>query len=458
MGIDQKIFKAYDVRGIYPQEINPETAYVIGRSFGKFLKQDRKQSLPMQVAVGLDMRGSSPFLARELIRGFSDESVDAVDLGRIPTPALYYAVAFRDYAGGVMVTASHNPKEYNGLKFCVAKAAPVGQDTGLRKIRDYALAQDPAAKPVMPRGKTEAVAGITGEYVNQDLSYLNAGKIKKLKIAADPANAMGAVYLEELFRRIACEPIKINWELNGNMPIHEANPLKTETLQQLQGILQNEKADCGIATDGDGDRIVFLDEKAQIIPPPIIIGLITQELLKKYPGARIGYDLRSSRVVKEMILAAGGEPVETRVGHTLIKALMKEKDILFAGELSSHYYFRENYNFESPVFVAASLLLRRSATDQPFSAIWEAHRKYAQSGEINFEVADKQAVLERLEKHYADGQIDKLDGLKVDYPDWWFNVRASNTEPFLRLNLEAADEAAVRQKVAALSELIGQNK
>lgn len=454
--INPQIFHAYDVRGIYPEEINPETAYCLGLAFGKFLKDDLKAAAPIRVVLGLDMRGSSPFLALEEARALGDLGIDVIEVGLVPTPAFYYAIAFKDYAGGVMVTASHNPKQYNGLKFAGARAAPIGLGTGLEKIKIYA----DAAQPPKPSGKGQflSLPGVVSEYVARDLSYLNSGKIQKLKIAADPANAMGALYLEELFRKIPCEPIKINWDLNGNMPIHEANPLKAETLQQLQEIIKNEAADFGIATDGDGDRIAFLDEKAAVIPASIITGLVAQELLKKNPGAKIGYDLRSSRITKEMIEQAGGQPVETKVGHSNIKALMNEQDILFAGELSSHYYFRENYNYESPVFVTATLLFLRSQSGMPFSEICRPYQKYYHSGEINFEVADKNAAMEKLEKKYAappvGGKISKLDGVKIDLGQWWFNVRPSNTEPLLRLNLEADTEELMRQKLEEISSTI----
>lgn len=451
MNINQQIFHSYDVRGVYPDELNQETAYHIGWGFGQYLKKDLKLNLPFEIVVGMDMRGSSPFLAREVVRGLNEHGIDVVEIGRVSTPAFNFAIAFRDFSGGIMVTASHNPKQYNGFKFCSAKAVAIGLGSGLEKIRDYANLEP--GKPEK-RGSFRSLPNMTQDYVKQDLSYLNPGKIQKFRIAADPANAMGALYLEELFKVIPVDVIKLNWDLNGNMPIHEANPLKEETLQQLKEVMKHEHADFGIATDGDGDRIAFLDEQAQIIPPAIIVGLIAQELLKKHPGSRIGYDLRMSRVAKEMIESAGGIAVETRVGHSYIKALMSEQDILFSGELSSHYYFRENYNFESPVFVTAMLLLIRSEAGKLFSEIWKAHQKYAHSGEVNFEVADKQKVLDRLEQQYHDGQVSKLDGVKIVYPDWWFSARLSNTEPFLRLNLEAADESAMKAKVEEISKLI----
>ena len=453
--VNPNIFHAYDVRGLYPQEIDPDGAYRIGWAFGKYLKDDMKIPQPMTVAMGMDMRGSSPFLAREAIRGLNDQGIDVVDLGRVPTPALYYAVAFRDYAAGVMVTASHMTREYNGLKLCAQKAYPIAQNTGLPKIKEYALsAEEAKTASQADRGRLLSLSGVTREYVLRDLSYVDAGKIKKLKIAADPGNAMGALYLEELFKAVPCDPIKLNWDLNGNMPVHEANPLKLATLQQLQAVMENEKADFGIATDGDGDRISFLDERAQVIPSDLVAGLVAQTLLKKHPGAKIGYDLRSSRVVKEMIEEAGGVAVESRVGHSFVKALMKEQDMLFASELSGHYYLRDNFNYESPVFMAAQLLELRSELDKPFSEIWTPHRKYFHSGEINFDVADKAVVVEKLEKKYADGKIGKLDGLKVDYPDWWFNVRPSANDPVLRLNLEAKDEGMMKEKLDELTKTI----
>src|SRR3989344_1729510 len=287
---ETSIFHAYDIRGVYPKEISIEDAYRIGWAFAKFLKTNLKikppSGGPLEVVLGMDMRGSSPFLARELIRSFNDQGIDVAEIGKVPTPAFYHAVAFKDFPAGVMVTASHNPKEYNGMKFCGPKASAIGLGSGLEKIQEYFESSE-TPQPVKPRGKMRSVEGINSSYVNQELSYLNPAKIKKIKIAADPANTMGALELEELFARIDCEPIKVNWELNGNMPVHEANPIKPETLRQLQQIILNEKADFGIATDGDGDRIAFLDEKAQIIPSAIVLGLVAQELLKKRPGAKI---------------------------------------------------------------------------------------------------------------------------------------------------------------------------
>ena len=258
------IFHAYDVRGIYPGEISEKTAYRIGWAYARFLLGDQKLKLPFRVVLGLDMRGSSPFLAREVTRGITDQGIDVVEVGRVPTPAFHHAVATSDAAGGVMVTGSSSPKEYNGFKFCLAKAAPLG--SGLEKIQtDFQSLEEAEYKRGTSRGKQSSLENVARQYVEQALSAVDATKIKKLKIAADPGNAMGAAYLEELFKLIPCDPIKINWELNGNMPVHPPDPQKPENLQQIKAIIKNESADLGIATDGDGDQIVFLDQSAELI-------------------------------------------------------------------------------------------------------------------------------------------------------------------------------------------------
>ncbi len=473
--IEPKIFKAYDIRGVYPLELSLEAAYCIGQGFAKFLREDlspyggspegRKKELPLTVAIAQDARPSSPFLAREVVRALNEAEIDVVDLGRTPTPAFYYAVASKNFAAGAMVTASHNPKEYNGFKLCGPRAMPIGENSGLKKIEEYAqgfFAAIPRDEESLGRrirrpslkGKLSSFDGATREYVANDLAKVDITKIRRLKIAADPGNAMGALYLEELFKAVPCDPIKINWDLNGNMPIHEPNPLKTETLQQLQAVIQNEKADFGIAPDGDGDRIGLLDEKGDVMSAAIITGLVAQSILKKNPGVKIGYDLRMSRSAREMIEDAGGVAVETPVGHSFIKKQMADENLLFAGELSMHYYLRDNFNCESPVFVIAELLQMRSQLDKPFSEIWRLHQKYAHSGEINFTVADKEAVLAKLEKKYPDGQVSRLDGVKIEFPDWWFSARASNTEPVLRLNLEALDESIMKEKLTEVRGLI----
>ncbi|TSA45817.1 phosphomannomutase/phosphoglucomutase [bacterium] len=462
MPIDPGIFHAYDIRGRYPEEVTPEAAYQVAFGLAQFLKHDLKKALPLRVALGMDMRGSSPFLAREIARGLNDQGIDVVEIGEVSTPAFYYAVAFNDFPAGVMVTASHMTKEFNGFKVCLEKAVPVGIDSGLKIIQKYSLSE--SAPKVTSKGTFSSLSNINHDYVAQDLSHVDVAKIKKYKIAADPANCMGATYLQELFNQIPSDPIKMNWDLNGNMPVHEANPLKLETLQQIQAIIKNEKADIGLATDGDGDRIAILDEQGEPIPGDMIMGMVALELLKKNPGARFVYDLRFSRSFADMIRQAGGDPVESRVGHSFIKFKMKEINALFAGELSGHFYYRENFNYESPVFVIGTILLIMSEAGKPLSEIWRQHVKYCHSGEINFTIADKEKAMAVLEKKYADpastsrgeagGKVSKLDGLKVDFDDWWFNVRPSANDPVLRLTLEAKDEAMMKEKVEEVSKVI----
>lgn len=447
-------FKAYDIRGIYSKDIDEKTAYFIGIAFSRYLKEDLKENSDLKVIVGMDMRHSSPNLKKGLIKGLNSQNVTVLDIGLVPTPAFYHAVSSNGVPGGIMITASHNPKEFNGFKVCGRNASPIGMDSGLEKVKEYFgefLNEDIQKSN---GGRIQHLKDAVSDYVKKELSYLDISKIKKFKIVADPANSMGALELDELFSNIPCEVIKINWKLDGDMPAHEANPIKYETLKELQETIVREKADFGIATDGDGDRIVFLDEKGDVIPPHMVLGLIAQELLKENPGAKIGYDLRSSKVVKEMIEEAGGTAIETRVGHSFIKKLMDEEDVLFSGELSSHYYYKKNFNAESPIFTASMLLLIRSVENKPFSEIWKKHQKYFQSGEQNFKVSDKDRILNELEKKYSDGEINKIDGLKISFEDWWFSVRSSNTEPLLRLNLEADTEKLMNEKLEEVKNII----
>lgn len=449
--INPEIFRAYDVRGIYPDELNEETAYKIGRGFGMYLKKDLKKSLPIKIVLGQDMRSHSPFLARDLVKGLNDEGIDVVDIGKVPTPAFNYTVSFKDYDGGVMVTASHNPKEYNGLKFCREKAITIGLAMGLDKIRDYSIAEQEESSG---KGQLTALDGMTKEYVQQDLSFVNLGKLKKFKIVADTGNAMGALYLDEMFTKVPGELIRLNWELNGNMPVHEPNPYKLETLQQIQEVIRNEGANLGIATDGDGDRIGFLDEKGDPIRGDIIGIIIARRLLERFPGSKIGYEVRSSKIVPETIRISGGTPILMPAGYALMKPIMDKENVLFAAESSMHYMFQENYNYESPVLVIALLLSIMSTEERPLSQIWREYLKYHHSGEQNFEVSDKEGIMKKLEQKYKDGKVSHLDGVTVEFDDWWFNVRSSNTEPVLRLNLEADTEDLMKEKLKEVKKII----
>ncbi len=445
-----KIFKAYDVRGTYPDQINEEITYKIGRAFARFLGAKK-------VAVGRDIRQSSPALFEELKKGIIDEGADVYDMGLCTTPMVYFASGTLDVEGAIILTASHNPAEYNGMKFCRFNAVPIGENSGLHEIRDI------VAENIF--SETE----IKGEFIEKDIrdqylkklsSFFSLGD-KKFKIVVDTANAMGALELD-LYKKFPenIELVTIFEEFDGSFPNHEANPLKLETLQALQKKVLEEKADLGISYDGDGDRLGFVDEKGEIIPMDLITGLIAEIVLEKNPGATILYDLRSSMAVKEIIEENGGKAIECRVGHALIKKQMREEGAIFAGELSGHYYFEENFTAEAGSLPAIYLLNLMAETGEKISSLTKKLKKYYHSGEINSEVADKDAVLEKIKEIYKDGKLGELDGIKISFWDnqpgkrWWLNVRPSNTEPVLRLNLEADNKELMEEKRDELLDLI----
>ncbi len=447
----EKIFKAYDIRGIYPQEINEEIVYKIGRAFVEFLKAKK-------IVIGRDIRESSPTLFEELKKGITDAGADVYDLNLATTPMLYFASGKLDVDGGIILTASHNPGEYNGMKFCRAKAVPIGENSGLLDIKEIALNNN-FKNDTKEKGKV-IPTDIKERYLDYFSSFLNIGD-KKFKLTIDTANAMGILELE-IYKKFPqnFNLITLYDDFDSTFPNHEANPLKTETLQDLQEKVISEKADLGIAYDGDADRVGFIDEKGFPIPMDLITGLIAKIVLEKNPGATILYDLRSSMAVKEIIEENGGTAHECRVGHALIKKQMREENAVFAGELSGHYYFEENYKAEAGSLPAIYLLNLMAETGQPISDLIKDIKRYYHSGEINSEVSDKEAVLRKLKEKYADGEINELDGVKISFWNkpqgerWWFNVRPSNTEPVLRLNLEADNEKLMQTKQAELLEII----
>ncbi|MCK9379125.1 MAG: phosphomannomutase/phosphoglucomutase [Candidatus Moranbacteria bacterium] len=445
-----KIFKAYDVRGTYPDQINEEITYKIGRAFARFLGAKK-------VAVGRDIRQSSPALFEELKKGIIDEGADVYDLGLCTTPMVYFASGTLDVEGAIILTASHNPAEYNGMKFCRFNAVPIGENSGLHEIRDIVAENNFPETEI----KGELIEkDIRDQYLKKLFSFFSLGD-KKFKIVADTANAMGALELD-LYKKFPenIELVTIFEEFDGSFPNHEANPLKLETLQALQKKVLEEKADLGISYDGDGDRLGFVDEKGEIIPMDLITGLIAEIVLEKNPGATILYDLRSSMAVKEIIEENGGKAIECRVGHALIKKQMREEGAIFAGELSGHYYFEENFTAEAGSLPAIYLLNLMAETGEKISSLTKKLKKYYHSGEINSEVADKDAILKKIKEIYKDGKLGELDGIKISFWDnqpgkrWWLNVRPSNTEPVLRLNLEADNKELMEEKRDELLDLI----
>ncbi len=436
--VDPSIFKAYDIRGIYGQNLNDDVAYAIGRAAAQYL------NVP-EIAVGRDMRLSSPQLAAALIRGITDQGVNAIDLGMTTTDELYFAVGKYNYPAGAMITASHNPGKYNGVKFCRAQAAPVSQDTGLAAIRDLAVAgnfPEPAHKgQVIQRD-------VTDDYVKHALSFIDVSKIRPLKVVIDAGNGMAGMVIPRVFKHLPCELIPLYFELDGNFPHHPASPIEPENMEDLQKKVREVGADLGAAFDGDADRMFPVDEHGDLVDGSMVTAMVSNSLLHKQPGSTILYNLIVSKSVPALITDLGGKAVRTRVGHSFIKAEMRKLNAIFGGEHSGHFYFRDNWFADSGLIAFLILLELVSTEGKPLSEIIKPLDHGVRSGEINSTVNDTQGKLHELEEKYSKGAktVDHMDGLTVDYGDWWFNVRPSNTEPLLRLNVEANDRALMEQK------------
>lgn len=452
--MNPSIFKAYDVRGLCPGELEPGDGVAIGRAIARFLGEG-------PIVVAHDMRDTSEPLREALFRGLRAEGIDVVAIGRAPTPMLYYAVTALEAAGGVMVTASHNPGRYNGLKICSREARPIGSDTGLREIRELALECE--ARP-LDENLTETAATLRS--VSLRTQYFDSlveafpGR-PKLRVAIDCGNGIVGEVIEELLERLPLDVTRLYFEPDGRFPNHEANPLVAENMADLQRAVLENQLDLGIAFDGDGDRAMFVDENGELVPADLTTAMFASFILERgllgaQPGSTIVYDLRSSRSVAETVLALGGAPERSRVGHAFIKAQMREAGAPFGGELSGHFYFKLPSGYVADDGIAAMLLLLQivGVRGEPLSRLWKPLRRYAQSGEINSTVEDAQASLKAVRDAYADGDSDELDGLTVRYPDWWFNLRLSNTEPLLRLNVEAGNQGELTRYCDALLGLI----
>ncbi|MFP6655297.1 MAG: phosphomannomutase/phosphoglucomutase [Myxococcota bacterium] len=423
------LFKAYDIRGIVPTELDAKKAYAIGRAAAFFIGTG-------PIVVGRDARVHSPELATALIDGILDEGFDVVDLGWAATPMLYFAVEELAAAAGIVVTASHNPGEYNGFKICREHAIPIGEDTGLREIEALVNVRQGAEKSVT-RGQSTSF-DIRDGYTQHALAL--AENIPELKVVIDCGNGMASVGLDPILEKLPIEVVRLYFEPDGRFPNHEADPLKVENLADVSAAVVREGADFGVAFDGDGDRAVFVDGMGEPIAADLATALIARHLLAKEPGALVLYDLRSSRVVAEEIERCGGVSKICRVGHSFVKAQMREEGAIFAGELSGHLYFRFSENLIADDGTAAfiSLLDVLGREGRSLRDLIEPLRCYSASGEINTRVPDVDLVIETIAKeHAAAPEISRLDGLLVRYPTWWFNLRPSNTEPVLRLNLEA---------------------
>lgn len=461
-----RIFKAYDIRGTYPDLLNDQMAWQIGYGTAKFLfteAEEQGQNSPMMrnIVVGRDMRKSSPKLAEQLITGIKVFGGDVIDVGMVDTPFIYFAVNHLGCAGGVMVTASHNPPQYNGFKISKINAKPVGEETGLAIVRKFAAtAERNTGKP--GTGRVEK-RNLWDEYAKHVLSFLDLGP-RELKVVIDASNGMAGTMLPNIFGKKAenipgVEFIEINFNNTKGEFAHEPNPLVASNLEQTQqGVLEH-KADLGICFDGDADRLVVVDEKGQIIGCDHLTAALAGHFLKQKPGAGVIYDLRSTKAVEETIREHGGVPIRSRVGHVFMKQLMAEQRAIFGGELSGHFYFRKNYNADSGAIALVTVLTVLSHTNKPMSKLIAPARKYIQSGEINFEVEEQDEALDALRKHFEPvAEIDDLDGITIDAFEtdgWWFNVRKSNTEPLLRLNAEAKNQDELDQIIAEISPMLG---
>ena len=441
------IFKAYDIRGVVPDQLREEDAHRIGGAVARHLGGPA-------LAVGRDARSTSPELADAVVRGITEAGVDVIDLGLVATPMLYFGVDRLGTAGGVMVTASHNPAEYNGFKVCGPNAVPVSEVSGLREIEQLA-AREPERANVLGCVRQE---NVREPYVEQMLGLLEG--TPKAHVALDCGNGMAGVGLERLLERLPITTERLYFEPDCTFPNHPADPLDVANLADVVDAVRRTGADFGVAFDGDGDRAVFVDEKAEPVSSDLVTGLLARSILQRQPGGRILYDLRSSRAIAEEVAAAGGVPEMCRVGHSFIKAQMRESGAVFAGELSGHFYFRFSDTLVADdgtaAFVAMLELLRREA--RPLSELVAPLRRYSASGEISRRIPDPSAFLRDIESEHSEAEISHLDGLLVRYADWWFNLRASNTEPVVRLNLEADDSdqmARERDRLVARMDAAG---
>ncbi|HEY4976273.1 MAG TPA: phosphomannomutase/phosphoglucomutase [Gaiellaceae bacterium] len=441
-----EVFKAYDVRGIYPTEIDEEGAYAIGRAYVE-------QFQPKRIAIGRDMRMSGPQMVAALTKGATDGGTEVLDIGQIGTEMLYFAVGSLELDGGITCTASHNPKEYTGFKIVRAGALPVGGDSGLMEVRDRALK---GFGEVAHKGAVEK-KDIWPTFLERVLSFIDPSAIKPLRVVVDAANGMGGRMLEPVLERLPqIDAVRCYFEPDGSFPNHEPNPLLPENREFIVAKVKEEKADLGIAFDGDADRCFFVDGTGEFVPGDFVTALFAEIFLAKEPGAKIIYDVRASWAVPHTIEQAGGTALMNRVGHAFIKHRMRETGAVFGGEVSGHYYFREFSKADSGIIPALLMLEYVSKQGKPLSEILRPYREhYFITGEINTRVSDVAAKLEELEKHFSkQGKVTHLDGLSIDASDWHFNVRPSNTEPLLRLNLEALSQKLMEEKRDEVLEII----
>ena len=439
--LNTSIFKAYDIRGLYPSEINEDVARQIGRGFVTYLKASR-------IGVSRDMRLSSPGIAAAFIEGAREQGAHVVDYGMTATDMMYFAVATDDLDGGAQITASHNPKQYNGVKMVRRGAEPLSGDAGLGDIRDM-IVNDRLPAPAATRGSL-STSDILPAYTEKVMSFIDKSIIKPFNVVLDAGSGMAGLVAPALFDRLPCQTTKLCFRIDGNFPTHEANPLIEENRRDITAEVIRQRADAGIAWDGDADRCFFLEGTGEFISGDFITALLAEAFLLKYPGATIIYDLRASRAVKDVVERLGGRALMNRVGHAYIKQRMRKEDAVFAGEVTGHYYFRDFFYADNGFIPALLILELMSKKNKSLRDLLQPLReRYFISGEINTKLRSMDEVpakLDAIAMRYKDAEVGNMDGVSVDYPDWHFNVRASNTEPLLRLNLEATSPQLMEKK------------
>jgi phosphomannomutase len=441
MSINRSIFKAYDVRGLYPSEVNEDAARQIGRGFVAYLSAKR-------IAVSRDMRLSSPSIAAAFIEGAREQGADVVDYGMLGTDMMYFAVARDGHDGGAQITASHNPKEYNGIKLVRREAFPLSGDAGIGDIRDMITADQ--LPPVAPSPGGLSQMDVFDDYIEHVFSFIDPSIIKPFTVVLDAGNGIAGMVAPRLFERLPCRITPLCFEVDGTFPNHEANPLIEENRRDIVERVIRDQADIGIAWDGDADRCFFIDGSGEFIAGDFVTALLAEAFLIKHPGAKVVYDVRASYAVKDIVASYGGTALMNRVGHAFFKRRMREEGAIFGGEVTGHYYFRENFYADNgfiPALLILELMSRKGQTLREL--LTPLREKYFISGEINTRLADmrlQQEKIDALAAKYSDGNVYMLDGISAEFADWHFNVRASNTEPMLRLNLEASTAALMEEK------------
>lgn len=447
MDLNPKIFKAYDIRGIYPDEINEENIVSIVKATYTFFKQKTQSDKPLTVVLGHDMRVSSPSIFPIAKQTLVDMGAHVIDVGLISTPSFYFSVFHFGYDAGIQITASHNPKEYNGVKFVLNSPQgliKIGKSTGMEEVKNMAIEKN-FAEP-QPGGSVEKKEGTLDEEVSFSLKTIGNPPLKRYKVVADTANAMGAQYIDALFKTVPADLITMNFEFDGTFPAHQPDPLNFDNLKDLQKRVLEEHADFGLAPDGDGDRLFFIDEKGQVIPASLITAIITKESLEKNPGAMILFDIRYILTPRKIVEENGGRFDITKVGHAFITEAMTKTGAVFGGESSAHYFYKEAGNGENQLMTILTVLKVLSASGKPLSELVEDYRRSHESGEFNFRVTNAQEIMEKVKEDYKDGELSELDGIAITYPEWRLSIRTSNTEPLLRLNVEAYEKSVMEEK------------